>query len=260
MWVLTMKLRTARILDKSLLLIATLLLVSLEYSIPSQSFWHHGIAGEKYARLVLLVVAAVFGALTPFEAFSRRYRAERGVTLRRVILATFGQLLDIGRSVQPPLDISDLALHVWRKQRTLRRPVTGELHRLTTYRLGSSPVTRQIRPTKGVGVVGLCWQLDQEVGFNVVELARQLSGRQEYDTYVSTNGRDAVMNFSWEQFQRYGHRGAVFASPIRNGKSKFIGCVSFDAERGYDELASNRLWHELNLLCVTLGQEGFEFV
>ena len=255
-----MKLRTARVFDKGLLLIATLLLVSWQYSLPSHSFWHHGVAGHKYVPLILLVVAAIFGALTPFEVFSRRYRTERGVTLRRVILGTFGQLLEIGRTVQPPLDVSDLALHIWQKRRTLRRPFAGELRRLTTYRLGSSPVTRQIRPTKGVGVVGLCWEQDREIGINVAELAVQLSDRQKFDAYVSANGRGAVMNFSWEQFQRYSHRGAVFASPIRNGKSKFIGCVSFDAERGYDELKSNRLWHELNSLCVTLGQEGFEFV
>src|SRR5215475_6835375 len=138
-----MKLRTARVLDKGLLLIATLLLLSWEYSIPSHSFWHHGTAGNKYIPLILLLTAALFGALTPFEAFSRRYRTERGVTLRRVILETLGQLLEIAKSVQPPLDISDLALHVWQKKRTLRRPIVGELRRLTTYRLGSSPATRQ---------------------------------------------------------------------------------------------------------------------
>ena len=91
-----MKLRTARVFDKGLLLIATLLLVSWQYSLPSHSFWHHGVAGHKYVPLILLVVAAIFGALTPFEVFSRRYRTERGVTLRRVILGTFGQLLEMG--------------------------------------------------------------------------------------------------------------------------------------------------------------------
>jgi hypothetical protein len=255
-----MKLRTARFLDKGILLVATLLLAGRQYSIPSGSFWNQGLMAHKYVPLMLIVTAGVFGTLTPIETLSRRSRSERGVTLRRVILATFGQLLELGRSVQPPLDVSDLGLHIWQKKRTLRRPITGELSRLSTYRLGSVPATRHIRPTKGVGVVGLCWQKDQEIGFNVAELAAQLSGRQEFDRYASDNGRDAVMGFSWEDFQRLSHRGAVFASPIRNGGSRFVGCISFDAERGYGELVSNRLWHQLNSLCMILGQEGFEFV
>jgi hypothetical protein len=70
----------------------------------------------------------------------------------------------------------------------------------------------------------------------------------------------AVMGFSWEEFKRLSHRGAVFASPIRNGRSRFVGCISFDASRGYDSLNTSRMWHELNSLCIVLGQDGFENV
>ena len=255
-----MKIKTARIYDKTILLIATILLALRQASIPNAAFWQHHVVEHQYVPLVLIAIAGVFGALTPFEALSRRSRSERGVRIHRMILATFGQLLEIGRSVQPPLDVSDLGLHVWQKQRTLRRPFSGELLRTSTYRLGSVPVTRHIRPTKGQGVVGLCWLRDQEVGIDVEALVVQLSDKQKFESYVSSNGPAAVMGFSWEQFQRVSHRGAVFASPIRNGRSKFVGCISFDAERGYNELKSNRLWHELNSLCVILSEEGFEFV
>lgn len=255
-----MRLKTASTFDKLILLLATLLLALRQASVPSTSFWQKQVVGHQYIELVLIIITGVFGALTPFESLTRRSRSERGVTLRRIILSTFGQLLEIGRSIQPPLDVSDMGLHVWQKRRTLRHPLAGELLRVSTYRLGSVPATRSIHPTKGKGVVGLCWQRDQEVGYNVTELVAQLSDRQQFESYVTINGPEAVMGFSWEEFQRYGHRGAVFASPIRNGRSKFVGCVSFDTERGYNELVSSRLWHELNTLCVVLGEEGFEFV
>lgn len=68
------------------------------------------------------------------------------------------------------------------------------------------------------------------------------------------------MGFSWEEFRRFRHRGAVFASPVRNGRSTFIGCISFDAAHGYTELDQRRMWHELNTLCIVVGQDGFENV
>jgi hypothetical protein len=255
-----MRLKTATTFDKLILLLATLLIALRQASIPSTTFWQRQVVGHQYIGLALLCITGIFGALTPFESLTRRSRAVRGVTLRRMVLSTFGQLLEIGKSIHPPLDVSDMGLHVWRKRRTLRHPFVGELLRISTYRLGSVPATRSIHPTKGKGVVGLCWQQDREVGYNVTDLVAQLPDQQQFESYVTANRSEAVMGFSWEEFQRYSHRGAVFASPIRNGRSKFVGCVSFDAERGYNELVSNRLWHELNTLCVILGEEGFGFV
>jgi hypothetical protein len=108
--------------------------------------------------------------------------------------------------------------------------------------------------------VGLCWQRDQEVSFDVSDLAVDLSDQQKFEAYRSSKGADSVMGFTWPEFQRYRHRGAVFASPVRNGRNQFVGCVSFDAERGYAELNSGRVWHILNSLCVLMSREGYEFV
>ena len=255
-----MRRKTAQAIDKTIVLLATLLLVSQQYSIPSASFWNHTLLHRRYITLILIAIVGIFGALTPFEAFSRKWNTERGVTFRRQIMTTLGQLVEIGRTIQPPLDVGDLGLHIWQKKHTLKKPLAGELRRVATYRLGSVPATRQIRPTKGHGVVGLCWLQDQEVDFDVAELAVALSDEQKFIAYRESNGANAVMGFSWREFDRLKHRGAVFATPIRNGRSKFIGCVSFDAHHGYHELNTNRMWHELNSLCVLLGQEGFDFV
>ncbi|MBA9002711.1 hypothetical protein [Thermomonospora cellulosilytica] len=253
-----MRSNVARGIDRSVILLATVVLASKQYEFPSESLWSSSGNGTAALVIGLIVVAGVFGALSPLETYAQRATLGRRVAMRRQILTAFGQLVSLAAAAGVP--ISDPALHVWRRKRTLQHPVRGELIRVATYRLGSAPATRSIRPTPGVGVVGLCWRRNQEVGENVERLAARLPDEQSYEAYRQANGPDAVMGFSWADFTRYRHRGAVFASPIRNTRGGFIGCVSFDAERGYDDLDCHRMWHELNMLCTIIGQDGFDNV
>lgn len=255
-----MRLGTARAIDRGVLLATTICLAGEQYDFPSKQFWNDAAVDRPYLMIGLIGVVGVFGALTPAEAISRRARVQQGVALRRQILTTFGQLLDIGRAIDPPTEISDLALHIWRKEHTPRHPWRGQLTRIATYRLGSTPVTRAIQPTPGYGVVGLCWQQNNEFSMDVEELAARLTDERTFDDYRKRNGPASVMGFNWRDFQRFKHRGAVFATPVRNGRSAFIGCVSLDAAHGYTQLNCPRMWHELNSLCVVLGQDGFQNV
>jgi hypothetical protein len=255
-----MRLRTARALDKSVVLVATLCLAANSYHIPSAVFWQNLFSGRRYLLLFLLAVVGIFGALTPFEMLTARARADTALTVRRQVHHSFGQLLTFGGSVSPPLQLSDLGLHVWRRRRTVRHPLQGVLARVATYRLGTTPLTRSFTPPKGVGVVGLCWKHNQEVGFDVARLASQLATKEEFDRYVEAHDGDEVMNFDRTQFNRVKHRGAVFATPVRNGRNRFVGCVSVDASRGYEELNHHELWSEMNLVAIVVSQMGFENV
>lgn len=255
-----MRSTVARGIDRSVILLATVVLASKQYEFPSKSLWPSAGTGEAALVVTSIIVAGVFGVLTPFETFSHRAVLGRRVAMRRQVLTAFGQLLSLAAAADPPVPISDPALHVWRRKRTVKHPVRGELIRIATYRLGSAPATRSIRPTLGVGVVGLCWRRNQEVGENVERLVARLPDEESFETYRQAHGVEAVMGFSWAEFCRYRHRGAVFASPIRNARSNFIGCVSFDAAHGYDDLDCHRMWHELNTLCTVIGQDGFDNV
>lgn len=255
-----MRLATARAIDRSVILAATTSLASKQYGLPSNEFWSAIQKDQSYYVLALILIAGAFGVLTPFETLCRRARAERRVSIMRQILTTFGQVLSIRMSTSSSAPISDLGLHIWKKKRSLRHPRKGELARVATYRLGATPVTLSLRPTPGKGVVGLCWQLDREIGVDVRNLTNLLSTERKFAEYREQNGPAAVMGFSWDEFQRFRHRGAVFASPIRNGRSNFIGCISIDASHGYSNLSNSRMWHELNSLCLVIGQDGFENV
>ncbi|MET8525603.1 hypothetical protein [Micromonospora sp. NPDC005172] len=246
---------TARIIDRAIMLVATCILVAQQYAVPSASFWD-GLEGSRgYLVAILVAVITTFGALTPAQIWSERSQMARRTAVRHQILNHFGRLLAIASKVDPKPPPSDLGLHVWRIAWALRRP-RRRLVRIATYRLGSTPATRAFEPGRGVGVVGLCWKRNEEVAVDVERLATKLTTDAEYDTYVSANGADDVMNLAWSEFQRVRHRGAVFASPIRNGRGEFIGCVSVDATSGFATLANDEFWHEVNSLCLLLGDDG----
>ena len=253
-----MKRSTARALDRTVLLSATLCLAGKAYNVPSKPFWDVLVGNRPYLVLVFLAIAGVFGALTPFESWHARTLAHRNVLMRRTILSSFGRLLEISGEIQPPLETGDLALHVWRKRRTLRHPVHGVLKRIVTYRMSNYPVTRPFAPVKGVGVVGLCWQHDREIDFDVAPLVKELTTEEKFELFVEKNGSADVMNLAWEVFENVKHRTAVFATPIRDGHNRFVGCVSLDASHGYSVLNRWEVLDEMTRLGTYIGREDFE--
>lgn len=255
-----MKMSAARATDRLIMLAATVTLASKQYGFPSDDLWRDVEQEYSYVLVALILIAGFFGVAAPSESWSQRLRIERRLVMRRHVLTAFGQLIEVCAAAAPAIEVSDLGLHVWQRKRNYRHPFRGELTRVATYRLGASPATRRIRPTPGVGVVGLCWKLDQEVSLDVASLAQDLVDEDVFTAFRAQEGADAVMGFSWEEFQRYRHRGAVFATPIRNGRSGFVGCVSFDVSHGYDALNVQRIWHILNSLSFVVGEDGFENV
>ncbi|WP_330173976.1 hypothetical protein OG875_10590 [Streptomyces sp. NBC_01498] len=253
-----MKTLTAKIADRSVLLAATLGLAARQYDVPNELFWSETTEERPHVLLALICTVGLFGALTPFQAYASRQRAERRSVVRHQVLLHFGKMLVVARNARPPVETGDLSLHIWLIRRSLRHPWRGYLRRVATYRLGSTPITRSFAPVRGVGVVGLCWKRNGEVSYDVRTLAGELTNRQEFDTRRATAGADAVMGFSWSEFQRVSHRGAVFASPIRDRSGDFIGCISVDARHGHDDMDVDDFWHEVNSLCSRLGHDDFD--
>jgi hypothetical protein len=149
---------TAKLADRLALLLATLCLAGNAYHVPSADTWSSILQGRPYLLPLFLLIVGVFGAFTPFEQWHSRSVADQNVMMRRSILSTFGRVLEIAGDIDPPLETGDLALHVWRKHRSIRHPVSGTLKRVASYRMATSPMNRPFSPAKGVGAVGMCWQ------------------------------------------------------------------------------------------------------
>ena len=255
-----MKRATARATDKVTLSVATLCLAANTYGVPSQALWNSVRREHPYLLILLLLLVALFGALAPFETWSTRSLADRSVIMKRRILSSFGKLLEMAGEVRPPLDTGDLALHIWQKRRSIRHPFTGVLVRIASYRMSTSPLNRSFSPSRGVGVVGMCWASNCETAFDVAPLVATLTTEGSFTSYVREHGTEAVMNLRWPQFRNFGHRTAIFASPIRNGRNRFVGCISVDASRGFTTLDRRELKEEVANLALAVGREEFECV
>lgn len=252
-----MRTRTASVLDKTFVLVGMLCLAGNQYKVPSVEFWQSITQDRDYVAIVFLGIVGIFGAFTPFSSWAALKQVDRSVTAQTQMLSNFGKLIELGQKLDPPLKMSDLGLHVWRVRRSLRHPIKGSLVRISTYRLGTIPGLRAFRPVIGEGVVGLCWKFDREYSLDVEALSHAVDSERKFYEYREENGPDSVMNLSWRQFEEVRHRGAVFASPVRNGRNQFIGCVSVDASRGFTSLDSDELWSELNSVCLRIRQAGF---
>ncbi|HZM76123.1 MAG TPA: hypothetical protein VFC19_10370 [Candidatus Limnocylindrales bacterium] len=251
---------TARLVDRSVLLAATLILVAHQYSFPSQRFWVASGLDSDFTSMALLALIATFGTFTPFQSWAERSQVVHRTAVRHQVLSHFGRLLALAVRAQPSIAPTDLGLHIWTIRRSWWTRPFQRLVRLATYKLGTTPATRSFEPAKGVGVVGLCWKRNEEVAVNVAALAELLRTQEQYDSYRNNKGEDAVMGLSWVDFERIRHRGAVFASPIRDSRGEFIGCVSVDASRSFESLSGDELWHEINSLCLVLGHDGLRHV
>jgi hypothetical protein len=255
-----MRVSTARLVDRSILLVSTSVLLAQQYSFPSNRFWTANRLGRDLAVMILLLAIATFGTLTPVQSWVERSQVAHRTVVRQQVLNHFGRLLALAVKAQPSIPPTDLGLHIWTIRRSwLSRPFR-RLVRLASYRMGAAPATRSFEPPKGVGVVGLCWKRNEEVAVNVAALADRLRSQEQFSSYRQSEGADSVMGLSWEDFQRIRHRGAVFASPIRDSRGDFVGCVSVDATDSFDSLSGNELWHEINSLCLVLGHDGLRHV
>ncbi|MFF1477374.1 hypothetical protein ACFVYD_07325 [Streptomyces sp. NPDC058301] len=249
---------TAKLLDRTALLAASLCMVARQYDFPDRKFWIGISDGHTYVIVILICVIGIFGAFTPFQALSGRRLVERRSAIRQEILTYYGKMVSLGIHAHPAIELQDLGLHIWRIRRSARHPVHGHLQRIATYRLGSTPATRSFAPPRGVGVVGLCWKQNAEVSVDVAKLAADLSDQERFEAYRTAHGPAAVMGFTWVEFRRVRHRGAVFASPIRGAAGAFRGCISVDASSGHDALDVPDFWHEINSLCSRLGHGGLD--
>jgi hypothetical protein len=161
-------------------------------------------------------------------------------------------------STKPALifDFGDLGLHVWKVawHRRSGWPFYGrELERVKTVRLGSLPALRQISFYKGKGVVGKCWQLNDEV---IVDNNARYRHVQSEADWLALNPADRD-GFSYQEFVRVRDRGAILASPVRDHRQRFIGCVSLDVKTGASFVHDNLVRGKIQQLCTGLGGSYF---
>ncbi|MFE3196083.1 hypothetical protein ACFXHA_44280 [Nocardia sp. NPDC059240] len=252
-----MKSRTATALDKSIATATLAALAARSQNFPDQRLWEHLNTHAPWLVPTLLVVTAIF-TLGPFAARTQQGLVDRRTQVIQEMLIQFGRIIHESDRVDDKFQLEDLGLHVWQVRRTWRHPGEARLRRVATYRLGGKGVLRKFEPRRGQGVVGLCWQHNAEEAFDVEQLSARVDTEAAFEALRATAGDAAVMGLTWEEFKNVRHRGAVFASPIRDRNNNFRGCMSLDAKSGYSALASSDVPELLNELALRMQSHEFE--
>jgi hypothetical protein len=224
------------------------------------------ISQATWLPLLLTSAAGFFGAFQPFRLLHEKRRGPLRLVWERRLLHVLGELVvrcqelaSQDRSVgkDTTIGIGDLGLHVWKKSWRIdyKWPfIRCELERLRTVRLGSLPALRQIRFYKGKGIIGRCWQLNDEVIEDIPARFANVQSETDWNK-LSPAERD---RFSYREFMQTRDRGAILASPVRDRSGKFIGCVSVDIGKGVHILRDRSLRNTVQHLCIGVGQSYFE--
>jgi hypothetical protein len=233
-------------------------------------FWGYPpVAHATWVPLAMTTIAAFFGVFQPVR--SRHDRQQKPVRdmWNRQLLYALGDLVNRCQQIaddskarasatSPALtfDAGDLGLHIWKVawQRRPNWPFFGrELERLRTMKLGSLPASRQISFYKGKGVVGECWQLNDEI---IKDIESKYSHIHSEDDWIKLKPADRG-GFSYREFRQVRDRGAILASPVRNHRNRFIGCVSLDVKTGAAFVRDDQVRGKIRQLCTGLGGSYF---
>ncbi len=252
-----MRSTAAAALDKGIATATLVALAAKSQNFPDQRLWD-GITGRVPVLVPILLVIATIFTLGPFAARAQRSLVSRRTELEREVFVQFGKMIREADRAVTRFRFEDLGLHAWR----VKRPwwILGEkrLQRVATYRLGGNVVLRKFEPKRGQGVVGMCWEHNAEAAFDVESLAAAVDDEAKFNALRATRGDDAVMKLPWNEFQQVRHRGAVFASPIRDDNHNFRGCLSLDAKGDYAALSASTVPELLNELALRMQAHGFD--
>ncbi|WP_146251003.1 hypothetical protein [Nocardia tenerifensis] len=196
--------------------------------------------------------------LGPFAARAQQSLVLRRIRLEREIFVQLGRILREADRVIDGFQFEDLGLHAWQVKRSGWFLGTKRLRRVATYRLGGNIVLRKFEPSIGQGVVGMCWERNTEESFDVEQLAERAATEADFDAIRAAEGGAAVMGLTWNQFRQIRHRGAVFASPIRDDNHNFRGCLSLDVKGQYAAVDASEVPALLNELAARMQAHGFD--
>ncbi|SDN51375.1 hypothetical protein SAMN05660199_00170 [Klenkia soli] len=129
-------------------------------------------------------------------------------------------------------DKYDIGVSVWRVRSPRLRWLTGghgSLQRVGRRRFNPRPTPSDITWTRGKGVIGLCWEGQDELHKDLRPACKKYPNGACTETRWQSVSPDLRMGMSLEEFRMMiGKYGEVLAMPIKSAKGTFLGCVAVD--------------------------------
>lgn len=203
---------------------------------PSEEFWR--VNGRFVAFLLLLVFLGSLAGVSEALGSNRRARADAlELAIQNPLKALFVGLLDVvGNEQSRVLGVHAFLLR-WRVAWDLP-PIRRELVEVGDVQLRSMPKPG-VRWTKGKGLVGICWDLNQDVNADLV--TDWVPYRHLPEQAWNALPEEVRYGLEFKEFQRTARFEAIVATPIQDKAGRFRGCVSVDSTAGlFDALWAGR--------------------
>lgn len=208
--------------DRVIVAIASLAITLQGLNVPEKFWDDHG-----YALVISIIVVFFFGVVTPFETLQgRSLEKEREQAWKNGLSALDDANRDSG------IDLRELAVHVWLIKRTIKHPISGRLGRPISIRIGHQGANRSVPFGQGKGVVGRCWQRNDEVELDVRSTYAGIGSQADWDHQTQLLGDDFTWGLTYDEYTRTEHLAAIIAIPLDSVSGRFIGCVSADCTTG----------------------------
>ncbi|TAK16587.1 MAG: hypothetical protein EPO35_05000 [Acidobacteria bacterium] len=222
------------------------------------TFW----AGRTWLVILLTVIAALLPSLQAGLAKVGERRELRKLELEkqlRPVLVTplVGAIKDCGGD---PTDLSIQVLLVkrpWFGSGATWRHWRGVPRQVGVARLGLSGLTSSgIAWTKNKGVIGLCWERQDEIWEILSDFQILAKTKEEDWTGWKTS---KVYNLSYEEARKIGNKYATIAAvPMTDANGNYIGCLSLDSTKPlkHVEAAALRLRHAAEVASGVILNHG----
>lgn len=135
-------------------------------------------------------------------------------------------------SDQTKYDKWDVGVSLWKVKKSRLGWLTGRtdvMVRMGHRRFNPRPTRSDIVWTRGKGVIGICWETQDEVDRDLRPACRRFPNGACTEKRWKSVGADLRMGMSLDEFRTMiGKYGEVLAVPIKSANGTFLGCVAVD--------------------------------
>ncbi len=218
--------------------------------------------GQLVGAISLLAVVGLFEGL---ERVIGGVLRERQLTQARHFSETLRALL-VNVVDASKVDWTSIGVNALLVRRQYRWFGQESLHRVGRERVRSTPRHSNVTWTRGKGVIGRCWDREQDVGLDVRAVYAEIAGLTEEqwsnlradepgitEQEWANLAPDKTFGLSYHDFLRTRHHRVVVATPILDRSGRVIGVVSADSrDAGLDELFTDEVRGALGSAAETI--------
>lgn len=189
---------------------------------------------KEYPHIAIpLVLLSSFGGQHGIE-WGIQYR-NRKPHIETILKGALREVFHLGIPKLKSKSAPEVRINAFVVTRTGLWPRTETQNRIARWCIDDGKRPSGIKWTKGKGLIGQCWEQEQDVFINIVSEYGRFDARKadkktadalRVQWYLLDQSKR--LGLSWDELQKSFDYGAIFATPIFDGEKQYLGCVSMD--------------------------------